>query len=371
MGLEYFRSELYYLRFAWLSPGFAFSNSVGLPVFARAGVYGVGFALMALASALALVTPRRAAVIGGAAAMLAISLLSQRPLPTTLRSELGTNVVVAAVQVEFPVELEVPELLDKALVQCPGAQLFMLSEYAFDGPVPKQVREWCKKNRRYLVAGGKDVLSSSEYFNTAFVIGPSGDVVFQQAKSVPIQFFKDGLPAKDRRLWDSPWGKLGICICYDLSYSRVTDDLIRQGAQALLVPTMDVADWGVHQHNLHARVAPMRAAEYRVPILRVASSGVSQLVTRSGTTSASVPFGQAGAIISGSLSLGEPGRLPWDRYVAPLATVFSGLFALWLLGRFAVAHVGNRGNRSLIKITRERVRAGSDSRFPCLHVASC
>jgi apolipoprotein N-acyltransferase len=330
MRIEYFRSELYYLRFGWLSPGFAFSGDRGAPIFTAAGVYGIGFGLMALASLLAFL-PQRAAVIAGITAMAGIAFLDQLPAPTSRRPDLGTNVVVAGVQVEFPVELEVPGLLDNALRECPSAQLFMLSEYTFDGPVPKRVRDWCKKNRRYLVAGAKDVLSSSDYYNTAFVIGPSGDVVFQQVKSVPIQFFKDGFPAKERRTWDSPWGRLGICICYDLIYSRVTDELVRQGAQALLVPTMDVVDWGEYEHKLHARVTPMRAAEYRIPIFRIASSGVSQIVTRSGTISASVPFGQQGKVLSGQLILSRAGRLPWDRCLAPFATAVTALLAGWLL----------------------------------------
>ena len=45
---------------------------------------------------------------------------------------------------------------------------------------------------------------------------------------------------------------------------------------------MDVADWGRHQHELHARVAPVRAAEYGIPIFRLASSGISQGVNRPG-----------------------------------------------------------------------------------------
>jgi apolipoprotein N-acyltransferase len=347
MGIEYFRSELYYLRFGWLSPGFAFSGDAGAPIFAAAGVYGIGFGLMALASLLAFL-PRRAAVIAGITTMVGIALLAQLPARTSRGSVPGTNVVVAGVQVEFPAALEVPSLLDKALRECPNAELFMLSEYTFDGPVPKRVRDWCKKNRRYLVAGGKDVLSSSDYYNTAFVIGPSGDVVFQQAKSVPIQFFKDGFPAKEQRIWDSPWGKLGVCICYDLSYSRVTDTLVGQGAQGLLVPTMDVVDWGEHQHKLHARVTPMRAAEYRIPIFRIASSGVSQIVTSLGTTSGWAQFGQQGKVISGQLKLGPPGRLPWDRYLAPVAAVFTGLIACWLLAGSA----GRCRSRTLRPLSR-------------------
>jgi predicted amidohydrolase len=110
-------------------------------------------------------------------------------------------------------------------------------------------------------------------YNTAFVIGTNGELVFRQGKSVPIQFFKDGLPAPDQKLWESPWGPLGLCVCYDLSYTRVTDKLARLGAKAIIVPTMDVADWGLRQHELHARVAPVRAAEYGIPIFRLASSG--------------------------------------------------------------------------------------------------
>ena len=67
---------------------------------------------------------------------------------------------------------------------------------------------------------------------------------------MPIQFFKDGFPAREQKLWDSPWGKIGICICYDLSYTRVTDELVRLGANALIVPTMDIIDWGRNQHEV-------------------------------------------------------------------------------------------------------------------------
>jgi apolipoprotein N-acyltransferase len=44
-GFEYFRSELYYLRFSWLNPGYAFSTSTCLPYLAGFGTYGIGFLL--------------------------------------------------------------------------------------------------------------------------------------------------------------------------------------------------------------------------------------------------------------------------------------------------------------------------------------
>ena len=172
----------------------------------------------------------------------------------------------------------------------PEAELLVLSEYTFHGPIPEMIKTWCREHKKHLVAGGEDALSLSNYFNTAFVIDPNGEIVFKQAKSVPIQFFKDGVPAREQKLWDSPWGKLGFAICYDASYRRVIDELVRQGAQGLVFPTMDVAEWGKTQHELHSRIIPMRAAEYQLPIFRVCSSGISQLVDRKGAVKASAPF---------------------------------------------------------------------------------
>ena len=116
-----------------------------------------------------------------------------------------------------------------------------------------------------------------------------------------------------------------------MSYTRVTDGLIREGAEAIIVPTMDVIDWGRHQHELHARVARVRAAEYGVPIFRVASSGISQC----GCTdfpNRSFPMPGDGAIISGRLDLKGPGHLPWDRLIAPLSVWVTGGFMAEISG---------------------------------------
>jgi apolipoprotein N-acyltransferase len=165
------------------------------------------------------------------------------------------------------------------------------------------------------------------------VIGPTGEIVFQQAKAQPIQFFKDGLPAPQQKVWDSPWGRVGICICYDLSYTHLLDRLARQGAQAILVPTMDVEEWGLYQHRLHARVAPMRAAEYRVPVFRLASSGISQLAGPGGELAQTKEFPGMGEVLAGTLRLAGAARRPLDRWLVWPAVVFSGGIAVlgfWL-----------------------------------------
>jgi apolipoprotein N-acyltransferase len=197
--------------------------------------------------------------------------------------------------------------------------------------VPEKVKAWCRSHGRYLIVGGQEPLEGNNYYNTAFVISPSGRVVFQQAKSVPIQFFKDGLPAPKQEVWNSPWGKIGICICYDLSYRRVADRLVKQGAQLLIVPTMDVEDWGWHEHELHARVAPVRAAEYGIPIFRLASSGVSQAVAGGGDVLAKTTFPGSLDILSAELRLPARGSLPLDRWLAPVCTGLTAVVLVTLL----------------------------------------
>jgi apolipoprotein N-acyltransferase len=322
-GLEFFRGELYFLRFSWLSVGYAFSERSGLLSTGILGVYGTGF-LIFLVAALVYQSKRRSVLATG---LVITALLSNLPASRS-KSATHSSVHVAGIQLEFPPDLTIPKQLDRVRREHPTAEIFVLSEYSFDGPVPKHVREWCRQNRRYLIAGGKDETVPGNFYNTAFVVDSAGEIVFQHAKSVPIQFFKDGLPAPSQEVWRSPWGNIAIPVCYDLSYRRVTDNFVRRGAQAFIVPFMDVADWGAQQHNLHARIAPVRAREYGVPIFRVGSSGISQNIDSTGKVLAKRDFPGQEQIIAGTLILPQSARLPLDTWVAPICTALGLIFVI-------------------------------------------
>jgi apolipoprotein N-acyltransferase len=328
LGVEYFRSELYPLKFSWLNVGYALPSQLS-----QAGMYAAGFAACLLGTTVALLWQRswKLGLANAAAILLLGSLIVPNLVPPASRSG-PPRFKVAGIQLEIPNEGAVLSALRQVARKHPDAPLIVLSEYTFHGPVPDAVRAWCRENGKWLVAGGEAPLGTTNYFNTAFVVGTNGDIVFQQAKSVPIQFFRDGLPATQQRVWESPWGNIGLCICYDLSYTRVTDELIRQGAQMIVCPTMDVHSWGRYEHELHARVAPVRAAEYGVPIFRVASSGISQAVDRQGAVCAMTPFASQGEILVAPLTpTGPPGSLPLDRRLAPPAVIVTGLIAAYAL----------------------------------------
>jgi apolipoprotein N-acyltransferase len=326
-GLEYFRSELYYLKFSWVNFGYAFAGSALQPLLRATGMYGLGFLAVAAAVPISGLTPKKAALVSLRLALIVIVLLfalAYRDLTPGTGS--APAITVAGMQLEFPGEPAIIASLEK--LRATKADLIVLSEYTLDGPVPDTIRTWCREHAQFLVIGGKDPVSGGNFYDTAFVVGPTGEIVFRQAKSVPIQFFKDGLPAAEQTVWNSPWGKIGFCVCYDLSYSRVTDQLIRLGARAIVVPTMDVIDWGKREHELHGRVGLVRAAEYGVPVLRVASSGISQVIDPTGREVARADFPGQGEILSGSLSLARTGTLPLDRWLGPVAACVA---AAWLL----------------------------------------
>jgi apolipoprotein N-acyltransferase len=324
-GLEYFRSELYCLKFSWLNVGYALPAWFG---FLGGGMYGVGFMVFATAVVIVFFLMRSKIAMIVASIMVVLFLLASA---ITWAERLSPPLHIVGIQMEFPSPGVLPKALDKALAKNPDAQIFVLSEYTLDGPVPDSLKNWCREHACFLVVGGKDPVGTNDYYNTTFVVGTNGEIVFRQAKSVPIQFFKDGLPAPIQEVWNSPWGKIGICICYDLSYTRVTDRLVEQGAQLLIVPTMDVEDWGRHQHELHARVAPVRAAEYGIPIFRLASSGISQAVSWNGTVIAQTSFPGSLDILSAQLRLPMRGALPLDRWLAPVCVGITALVLLTLL----------------------------------------
>ena len=347
-GVEYFRSELYYLRFSWLNAGYAFIGAPWQAVLKLTGVYGLGLLLMSIAAGAACLWQKSRIRSGCLLALGVVGIclgglfFGQQP-PT----QSPPRIHVAGVQMEFPTEREVLLRLNELIHSYPQTELVVLSEYTFGEPVPKAVREWCRKNRRHLVVGGKAPAPGGNFYDTAFIIGPGGDIVFHQVKAVPIQFFKDGLPAVEQRLWNSPWGKIGICVCYDLSYTRVTDRLVKLGAQALVVPTMDLADWGNAQHELHARIAPARATEYGLPIFRVASSGISQSVNCAGQVIASAPCPGAGALLAGTLKMQGVGKLPLDRWLAPFATVVTAAVMIWLSFRRGAGNAPPGGSKEV------------------------
>ena len=341
---EFIRCEYYPLKFSWVIPGFAFYENPyfnGLSLF---GVYGISFVLLMLVSLGDEFINSVKAKFIALASLCFIMLILSHVKPVMDKPTTGPR--VTGVQLEFPSNKDVIKHLDECLKQYPETELLFLSEYTFDEGIPQVIKDWCKTNQRYLLVGSTEIiddpnilksnkkplngkLKKKPYFNMAMIVGPSGDIVFKQAKSMPIQFFDDGVPALEQLLWESPWGDIGICICYDLSYAMIVDGLAKLGARAILVPTMDVDAWGEYQHELHGRVAPTRATEYGVPVYRICSSGISQFAGSKGQVYSKGSFIGQGDILSARLDLSKKASRPLDRFLVFPAMIISALALIW------------------------------------------
>lgn len=334
LGVEYFRSEVWSLKFAWMTAGFALPAVEWAAAFRTLGIYGLGAVLLVLVI-LASTTWRRILVF-----MLPLLAwpLGLGKLPASSVGD--ATLSVSGVQWEDASEETLLKSLDEAKAAFPKTQLFVTSEYSFPGPPTEHVLAWSRANG-HLLTGGADTVPGEQFdvfYNTAFLSSPDGQITHRQVKAVPIQFMDDGLPAPKQEVWASPWGTVGFCICYDMNYTKVTDELIRQGAQALVIPAMDRESWGAHEHIPSARLGSTRAVEYGVPLFRLASSGISQVIQRNGEIVAEGKFPGQGDIVSGVMHLPTKGHRPLDRWLVWPAVVVTGGLLLW----FVVTDLGRR-----------------------------
>jgi apolipoprotein N-acyltransferase len=340
LGLEFLRCEVGPLKFSWLTPGFVLPAETYAGAFHWLGVYGVG-ALLVYAAAWVADTSR-GPVKWVLPAVLPFGLMG---IPHAQPTASGNSISIAGVQREDPAANEVIEDLDTALKQAPGAHLFVLSEYTYQTPPPPDLLKWCRRNARHVLVGGIETIQSEHLddrvYNMAYLVGPGGEVIHKQAKSVPIQFMNDGLPARRQRVWNGPHAKIGIAICYDMNYARVMDGLIRKEAELLIIPAMDVISWGETAHRLSAQLAAVRAAEYGVPLFRLASSGYSRIALPNGRVMAETGVPGQGEIIHGEVLVSGKGRRPLDRWLAwPCAGITAGLVIFLMIDEFRRIRAG-------------------------------
>jgi len=316
LGMEFLRSEYFYMRFSWITTGYIVGPN---PLSSIVGVYGWSFLLMFLATISVKFKPK---ILIPVNTVLAVCILGPWMNSGVVDQPTKESPLIVGIQYEFESENVIRNRLDSVVDQIPEVDLIVLSEYAFSHP-PKWMPDWCKRYGKHVIAGTRTIAEDgTNFFNTALVWGPNGKVVFSQSKSQPVQFMETCLPSKKQSVWESPWGKIGIAICFDSSYRRVMDVLVSQGAELIIIPAMDVEEWGLYEHELDARVCPIRSAEYGVPFIRVCSSGISQSIQAGGLEVSTVPMPGQGEILISKLNM-KSGAVPLDIYLAsPSALLF-------------------------------------------------
>ncbi|OQB06223.1 MAG: apolipoprotein N-acyltransferase [bacterium ADurb.Bin212] len=277
--IEVGRSECGRLRYSWLIPAHALSARPWIKLLG-AGVYGFSFLVMAALALCAVLPAYLWPVVVGAA--LGALIVRQSPFWTHKHLQVAGFQIEAGVDggtgLRFAGYDEILRQLHRCLHRHPNAELVVAPEYALPDQPEAMLLAWCRKFGKWLLIGGREHLDDDGGFrNTAYLVSPLGEV-FRQGKMVPIPTAPDGLPATEQKPLRNSLGTLGICICYDLSFASVVAPLVESGVQALVVPSMDLAEWGPHEHRLHEKWARIMSYVYSLSVFRVVSSGQCQLV---------------------------------------------------------------------------------------------
>ncbi|HEX2568727.1 MAG TPA: carbon-nitrogen hydrolase family protein [Polyangia bacterium] len=150
------------------------------------------------------------------------------------------------------------------------------------GPILKTIAALAEECKAWIVLGGMPELGPDEHhiYNTCAVVSPDGQV---RAAYRKIHLFDvvtpDGTEYRESRsvaagttptVVETPWGGLGLSVCYDVRFPELYRRLAEQGARLLVVPSAFTLDTGKDHWHVLLRA---RAIENQAFILAPAQHG--------------------------------------------------------------------------------------------------
>ncbi len=124
-------------------------------------------------------------------------------------------------------------------------------------------KEIAKKYQMTIIPGAFYQKIKKEVTISSPVIGPDGDIIGRQEKIHPYDYEKNTVtPGKKAKIFNTSC-RFGVIICYDMVFPRVSETLVKKGAQILFSPSRIVRR-GINPWETYVRA---RSLENRVPIL--------------------------------------------------------------------------------------------------------
>ena len=176
--------------------------------------------------------------------------------------------------------------------------VFDSREQAFDGaleaesPDVQRVRDTCRELGVWSVFGAieraTDLSGPDRLYNTAFLCTPAGELHrYRKVHTLCLGVDRFTTPGDEGfRVWELPFGRIGINICYDGSFPESARALKLLGAQLVVLPT----NWP--ELYLKTEQIRLRALENHVYYLAVNRVGTERGVTFPGGSIAAGPRGE-------------------------------------------------------------------------------
>jgi N-carbamoylputrescine amidase len=136
-----------------------------------------------------------------------------------------------------------PELFrSQYFCQSENHDAFKLAE-TIPGPSTAALGQLARRHRVVIVASLFEKRAAGLYHNTAAILGPDGRLLGRYRKmhipDDPLYYEKFYFTPGDLgfRAWPTPFGKIGVCICWDQWYPEAARLTALQGAEILFYPT--------------------------------------------------------------------------------------------------------------------------------------
>lgn len=142
-----------------------------------------------------------------------------------------------------------------------GAQLVMLPEMfccpydnacfrdygePFAGPAQRAMSQLARERGIYLIAGSLPELEGHRVYNTSFVYAPDGTCIARHRKihlfDIDVKggqrFMESEVlsPGREVTTFDTPWGTMGLCICFDMRFQELCRLMALRGARVIFAP---------------------------------------------------------------------------------------------------------------------------------------
>lgn len=114
------------------------------------------------------------------------------------------------------------------------------------GRYAQTMAEAAAKAGVWLIAGSVPEQEGTKLYNTSYVFSPSGELIAVHRKmhlfDIAVQggqHFQESdtfTPGDQATLFDTPFGRIGLCICFDMRFPELSLLMALQGAQMILAP---------------------------------------------------------------------------------------------------------------------------------------
>jgi len=149
---------------------------------------------------------------------------------------------------------------------------------AVPGPSTEAWGELAEKGRGYVV-GGLCEEDGGRLFNAAVAVGPDGAIIGHYRKTHLFAEEKQVFAPGDLGfpLIETRYGKIGLCVCYDLRFVEVVRLMALQGAELICVPTAWVTGFDEIRWDSEGMSPQGRATEVQANLNQVFIAAASQV----------------------------------------------------------------------------------------------